>query len=216
MTKISSGQAGVEVACAGGAVYKADYCVITVPFSVLRGIAVDPPFEGAQKEAVEQVPYTAITQYFLLPKKPFWDEDRLPPMMWTDTPVERIFPQRDPDGRLMSLTCWIDGANAIRLDAMPEPDQIAFVLTELARIRPSTKGSVEVARIVSWAREPYSRGAYSNYLPGQVTRLKPVMAKPWHRLHFAGEHTAFTSPGMEGAMESGERVTDELVARMSA
>ena len=69
---------------------------------------------------------------------------------------------------------------------------------------------------MSWAREPYSRGAYSNYLPGQVTRLKPVMAKPWHRLHFAGEHTAFTSPGMEGALESAERVTDELVARMSA
>jgi len=216
VTKISSGQAGVEVACASGAVYKADYCVITVPFSVLRGIAIDPPFEGAQKEAVEQVPYTAITQYFLLPKKPFWDEDRLPPLMWTDTPIERIFPQRDPDGRLMSLTCWIDGANAIKLDAMPEPDQIAFVLSELARIRPSTKGNVEIAKIVSWAREPYSKGAYSNYLPGQVTRLKPVMAKPWHRLHFAGEHTAFTSPGMEGALESGERVTDELVARMSA
>jgi len=86
----------------------------------------------------------------------------------------------------------------------------------LARIRPSTKDNVEVARIVSWSREPYSKGAYANFHPGQVTRLKPVMAKPWQRLHFAGEHTAFTSPGMEGALESAERVTDEVVARMSA
>jgi len=216
VTKISSGQGGVEVACANGAVYKGDYCVVTVPFSVLRGIALDPPFEGPQKEAVEQIPYTAITQYFMVPKRSFWDDDRLPPLMWTDTPIERIFPQRDPDGRLMSLTCWIDGANAIRLDAMPEPDQIAFVLSELARIRPSTKDNVEVARIVSWSREPYSKGAYANFHPGQVTRLKPVMAKPWQRLHFAGEHTAFTSPGMEGALESAERVTDEIVARMSS
>jgi monoamine oxidase len=216
VTGISSGPGGVEVTCANGAAYKADYCVITAPFSVLRGIAVDPPFEGPQKEAVDGIPYTAITQFFLVPKKPFWDEDRLPPMMWTDTPVERIFPQRDPDGRLLSLTCWIDGANAIRLDAMPESEQIAFVLSELARIRPSTGGNLEVARIVSWAREPFSKGAYANFHPGQVTRLKPVMAKPWHRLHFAGEHTAFTSPGMEGALESAERVTDELVARMSA
>jgi monoamine oxidase len=216
VTKISSGQNGVEVTCANGAAFKGDYAVVTAPFSVLRGIAVEPAFGGLQKEAVEGIPYTAITQYFLVPKRPFWDDDRLPPLMWTDTPIERIFPQRDPDGRLMSLTCWIDGANAIRLDAMPEPDQIAFVLGELARIRPSTKGNVEVARIVSWAREPYSKGAYSNYHPGQVTRLKPVMAKPWHRIHFAGEHTAFTSPGMEGALESAERVTDELIARMSA
>ncbi|MCX6551010.1 MAG: FAD-dependent oxidoreductase [Acidobacteria bacterium] len=214
VTKISSGQNGVEVTCASGATYKADYCVITVPFSVLRGITVDPPFQGAQKEAVEQIPYTAITQYFLVPKKSFWDEDKLPPLMWTDTPIERIFPQRDPDGRLMSLTCWIDGASAIKLDAMPEADQIAFVKAELARIRPSTKDNVEVARIMSWARDPYSKGAYSNYLPGQATRLKPVMGNPWQRLHFAGEHTAFTSPGMEGAMESAERVADEVLARL--
>jgi len=216
VTKISSGQQGVEVLCANGASYKADYCVVTVPFSVLRGITVDPPFQGPQKEAVEALPYTAITQYFIVAKKPYWDEDRLPPLMWTDTPIERIFPQRDADGRLMSLTCWIDGASAITLDAMPEADQIAFVKNELARIRPSTKDNIEVARIVSWARDPYAKGAYVNYLPGQVTRLKPVMAKPWQRLHFAGEHTAVYSPGMESAMESAERVTDELIARMSA
>jgi monoamine oxidase len=216
VTKISSGPNGVEVTCASGASYKADYAVVTVPFSVLRGITIDPPFQSAQKEAVEQLPYTAITQFFMVPKRAFWDDDKLPPLMWTDTAVERLFPQRDADGRLMSLTCWIDGANAIKLDAMPEADQIAFVLGELARIRPSTKGNLDVARIVSWAREPFSKGAYSNYRPGQCTRLKPVMAKPWQRLYFAGEHTAFTSPGMEGALESAERVTDELVARMTA
>jgi monoamine oxidase len=216
VTKISSGPNAVEVTCANGASYKADYCVVTVPFSVLRGIAIDPPFQGPQKEAVEQLPYTAITQYFLVPKKPYWDEDRLPPLMWTDTAIERIFPQRDPDGQLLSLTCWIDGASAIRLDAMPESDQIAFVLGELARIRPSTTGNVAVAKIVSWGREPYSKGAYSNYRPGQATRLKPVMANPWQRLHFAGEHTAFTSPGMEGAMESAERVADEVIAKLSS
>jgi monoamine oxidase len=136
--------------------------------------------------------------------------------MWTDTPIERVFPQRDPDGRLMSLTCWIDGANAIALDARPEPEQVAFVLSELARIRPSTKDNLEVARIMSWAREPFSKGAYVNFHPGQVSRLKPVMGKPWHRLHFAGEHTAFTSPGMEGALESAERAAEEISARMSA
>ena len=216
VTKISSGQSGVEVTCANGASYKGDYCVITVPFSVLRGITIDPPLQGLQKEAVEQLPYTAITQYFLVPKRPYWDDDRLPPLMWTDTAIERVFPQRDPDGQLLSLTCWIDGASAIRLDAMPEADQIAFVLGELARIRPSTKGNLDVARIVSWAREPYSKGAYSNYRPGQATRLKPVMGNPWQRMHFAGEHTAFASPGMEGAMESAERVADEVIARLSA
>lgn len=216
VVRISSGRDRVTATCAGGASYEADYCLVTVPFSVLRGIAIDPPLEGGQKQAVETIPYTAITQYFLVPKRAFWDDDRLPPLMWTDTRIERIFPQRDTDGRLLSLTCWVDGASAIALDAMPEADQVAFVLGELARIRPSTKGQLEVARTVSWARDPHSKGAYANYHPGQVSRLKAGMARPWHRLHFAGEHTAITDPGMESAIESAERAAEELIARLSA
>lgn len=42
------------------------------------------------------------------------------------------------------------------------------------------------------------------------------MAKPWHRLYFAGEHTAVAEPGMEGAIESAERVADEVIGTMSA
>jgi monoamine oxidase len=216
VTAIRSTDAGVEATCATGASYKADYALVTVPFSVLRGISVDPPLQGPQREAVEQIPYTAITQYFLVPKKPFWDEDKLPPLMWTDTAIERIFPQRDTDGRILSLTCWIDGANAIRLDAMPEADQIAFVKAELARIRPVTKDNVDVARIMAWGREPYSKGAYANFHPGQVSRLRPVMAQPWKRIHFAGEHAAVVGPGMEGALESAERAVDEILARAKA
>jgi monoamine oxidase len=215
VTALRSTRDAVEVACANGASFRGDCAVVTVPFSVLRGLAVDPPLEGLQKEAVEQIPYTAITQYCLVPRKPYWDEDRLPPLMWTDSPIERIFPQREPDGRVASLLCWVDGASAQRLDAMPEADQIALVKAELARLRPATRDTVEVTRIVSWARDPYARGAYANYLPGQVTRLKPVMAVPWQRLHFAGEHTAVTSPGMESAIESAERVTDEVIARLA-
>lgn len=206
----------VEVACTNGATFGGDYAVVTVPFSVLRGIEVDPPFEGLQKEAIDGIPYTAITQYCIVPRRPFWDEDRLPPLMWTDTRIERIFPQRDPDGRVASLFCWVDGASAIELDRLPETDQIEIVKNELARIRPASKGNVDVVKIVSWARDPFARGAYANYHPGQVTRLRPVMAQPWHRLHFAGEHTAVTSPGMEGAIESAERAADEVIARLTA
>jgi monoamine oxidase len=46
--------------------------------------------------------------------------------------------------------------------------------------------------------------------------LQPVLARAEGRLHFAGEHTSVTSPGMESAVESAERVADEVFARMSA
>jgi monoamine oxidase len=215
VTAIRSLSDRVEVECADGTVHGGEFCVVTVPFSVLRGIQVDPPFEGLQKEAVEQLPYTAISKYFLVPQEPYWEQDGLPPTMWTDTIIERLFPVRDASGQIQNITCWVDGANADMLDELPEEEQIARVLGELARIRPSTAEKVTVGRTISWGADPYSKGAYANYLPGHVARLKPVMAKPWQRIHFAGEHTAVTDPGMEGTIETAQRAANEVIARLS-
>jgi monoamine oxidase len=213
---VSSRDDQVEVTCSDGSTYKADYCMLTLPFSVLRKIAVDPPFEGAQKEAVEKLPYTAITKYFLVPKKPFWEEDGFAPAIWTDNIIERVFPMRDAQGQVQNFTVWVDGANAQKLDAMPVEEQKDLVLAELARIRPATKDNVEFADMYSWGNDPHALGAYAHYAPGQISRLKPVMSQPWKRIHFAGEHTAVTDPGMESAIESAERAVDEIVLRYSA
>lgn len=215
VTAIRSLDDRVDVECTDGSIHGGDFCVVTVPFSVLRGIEVTPWFEGLQKEAVEELPYTAITKYYLIPSEPFWESDGLPPTMWTDTIVERLFPNRGADGRIQSITCWVDGANAELLDAMPRDEQIATVLGELARIRPATAQKISVAKTVSWGNDPWAKGAYANYLPGQVTRLKPVMAQPWRRLHFAGEHTAVTTPGMESAVESAQRAANEIIDRLA-
>lgn len=205
----------VEIECADASKVEAEFCIVTLPFSVLRTIGVEPAFTGAQKAAVEQLPYTAITKFYFVPRFPFWEEDGLPVSMWTDTLIERVFPNRGADGSVQSLTCWVDGANAQTLDAMPEEEQAETVLAELARIRPATTGALELVHTVSWGRDPWARGAYAHYAPGQVTGLKPVMAEPWQRIHFAGEHTAVTSPGLESAMESAERATKEIIARLS-
>ncbi|HSN56345.1 MAG TPA: FAD-dependent oxidoreductase, partial [Candidatus Sulfomarinibacteraceae bacterium] len=205
----------VDVECADGTVHGAEFCLVTVPFSTLRNIRVDPPFEGAQREAVEQLPYTAITKYFLVPSEPFWESDGLPPTMWTDTMIERLFPNRDAAGQIASITCWVDGSNAQKLDAMPEEEQIETVLAELARIRPATAEKVAVVRTLSWGADPFSLGAYANYHPGQESRLKPVMSQPWQRLHFAGEHTAVVNPGMESTVETAQRAANEIIDRLS-
>ncbi len=215
VTAIRSLDDRVDVECADGSVHGAEFCVVTVPFSVLRGIEVTPGFEGLQKEAVEELPYTAITKYYLIPAEPYWETDGLPPTMWTDTIIERVFPNRDAAGQIQSLTCWVDGSNADILDAMPEDEQVATVLAEFAKIRPSTAEKLTNAKTVSWGADPYSKGAYANFLPGQVTRLKPVMDKPWHRIHFAGEHTAVTTPGMEGAIETAQRAANEIIDRLA-
>jgi len=47
--------------------------------------------------------------------------------------------------------------------------------------------------------------------PGQIARFGNVVAEAHGRIHFAGDHTAATMMGMEGAMESGERAAVEVL-----
>ena len=205
----------VEIECADGTIVGGEFALITVPFSVLRKLRVEPAFDGLQKEAVEEIPYTAITKYFFAPRHAFWEEDGLPVSMWTDTLIERVFPNRGPDGQVQSLTCWVDGANAMTLDAMSDEQQAETVFAELNRIRPSTRDALDLVGTISWGNDPYALGAYAHYAPGQITRLKGVMSEPWQRLHFAGEHTAVSSPGLESAIESAQRAANEIIDRIA-
>lgn len=212
---IRSRDGGVDIECDDDTTLGADLCLVTVPFSVLRGISVEPAFEHEQKEAVEALPYTAITKLYFRPRHAFWEDDGLPASMWTDTAIERIFPNRGPDGEILSLTCWIDGRSAIELDALDAQEQVSSVLAELARVRPSTKDALDYVRTVSWGNDPWALGAYAHYAPGQPTRLQPAMSAPWQRLHFAGEHTSITAPGLESAVESAQRASKEIITRLS-
>ncbi|OUL23033.1 hypothetical protein BV378_24460 [Nostoc sp. RF31YmG] len=213
VTSIQSSDTGVEVKCADGSRFQADYAIVTLPFSVLRRIQITPPLQGSQAEAVAELPYTIVTRIQLAVRSPFWDKDGFPPQMWTDTPLETISSVENATG-MQNLVCITGGANAQKLDAMNSQVLTEFVQSELARIRPASKGNVEITSVVSWGRDPFARGAYSHFAPGQIRRFQNKMARPWHRIHFAGEHTAIASSGMESALESAERVANEVLARI--
>lgn len=199
---IQSSDTGVEVHCSDGSRFQADYAVVTMPFSVLRHVKITPPLRGAQAEAVQELPYTAVTEIHLKVSDSFWESDGYPPQMWTDSVLESVFPIRDATGRVQSLVSFVNGANADQLDAMSTEALAQFVKSELGQIRPASEGNVEIARVVSWGSDPFSRGDFSLFAPGQIRRFQSLMAQPWKRIHNACEHTAIASPGMESALES--------------
>lgn len=213
VTALATGADGVAARCADGRTFHADVCVCTLPLPALRRVAIDPPLEGPQRDAVEQIPYTAITQAVFTVTRPFWQEDGLPVSMWTDTPIERVFPLRNAEGEVAGLLCFVDGEQAERLDEMDEDRRRAYLIAELERVRPAARGAVRLTTVVSWARDVFAGGAYHAFAPGQIGRLRPALARPWGRIHFAGEHTSVRDPGMEGALESAERAVAEIQQR---
>ena len=67
-----------------------------------------------------------------------------------------------------------------------------------------------------WMDDPWTQGAYfSNFPPGALTSLGSELRRPAGGIHWAGSETATHWYGyMEGALQSAERVQQEIVASL--
>jgi monoamine oxidase len=207
---------GATVACADGTRLRAKAVVCSMPFSTLRHVAVNPAPPAVQAKAIKTLGYIPITQFHLVPKKPYWKDDGLHPNMWTDGPVGIVLAQRfgKTDDDITSLTVWCRGLNAQYVDRLDAAAAKKMILAEFERLRPAAKGHLEVAAMHSWALDPFAAGDWAIYAPGQVTAFANTMAQPHKRLYFCGEHTALGSRGMEGALESAERAALEVLSTL--
>ena len=202
-----------EVHLEGGTVIKAKRIIVTAPFSALRLIDIDAPMHPLQRQAIRTMGYTNVTQLHFVPTRKFWEEDGLPPSMWTDGPTARFMALRNDPSNPKDITSFIAFANdrvANTLDRLGADASARYILKYLEQIRPSTKGALKFVKYWSWQLDPFAGGAYAAWKPGQITTFGKHVATPAGRIHFAGEHTDFANRGMESAMESGERVAFEI------
>ena len=113
------------------------------------------------------------------------------------------------DAGILGVTAG--GSIGVQLKPMTE-GQALKVGTDLAtRIFPGTARAFQRGAVMRWSNDPWARGAFAVFRPGQMTALAPVLARPDDRIHFAGEHTSEWNGWMEGAIESGERAAEEVL-----
>ena len=208
-------KSGIEVECLDGASYAADFAISAIPFGALRRISMKPSISGEQAAAVRHMPYANNTQVHIrLKGAPFWEQDGMDASLWTDGPITIVRQPIGYDGSRDRLMVICAGKKGERIDQLSPEDRGRFVIREIEKIRPSTKGKLEVTGVHSWPQHPFIYGCGHSYGPGQVTRFAKEMIKPHGRLHFAGEHTRRLEIGMESAMESGERAAYEILDRI--
>jgi monoamine oxidase len=211
---IEAGSDNATVVCSDGSRHRAKAVVCSMPFSTLRDVAIDPLPPSLQHKAIQTLGYIPITQFHIVPKKPFWEMDGLSPSMWTDGPLGMVLAQRSgkTDAEVTSLTVWCRGLNGLFIDRFGIEEGKRMILDEFARLRPASKGLLTVGAVHSWTADPFSAGDWAIFQPGQVRELRAAMAVPHQRLFFCGEHTAVGSRGIEGAFESAERVSLEVLS----
>jgi monoamine oxidase len=213
VVSITQDAGGVTVRCSDGSMHQAGRVVCSLPFPVLRDVAIDPLPPPAQWQAIQSLGAKPITQFHLVPKRPFWEQDGLSPAFWTDGIAGSVLANRDGSaaGTVTSLTVWCSARNARFLDRFPRAEAARMVVAEIERLRPAARGALEVAAVHSWEQDPFAGGTWAIFRPGQVAAFAHALAKPHGRMFFCGEHTAIGSRGMEAAMESAERVALEVL-----
>jgi monoamine oxidase len=211
---IESDEYEARVHLADGSRVAAGAVVCAVPFGVLRGLSIDPPLRGPQAEAVRTLRAQPITQVYLSPKRAFWEQDEYAASLFTDSLAGMVAAVRsgnDPS-EVTTLTAWLMGPNAVRVDSMSEAEAGREVIAAIERIRPAAKGQLEFLGLTSWGRDPYALGAWTYFRPGEVRAFAAHMGHRHERIHFCGEHLGVANRGMEAAMESAERVADVIIA----
>ncbi|XUU61141.1 flavin monoamine oxidase family protein [Erythrobacter sp. HA6-11] len=191
---------------------KARQVICTIPFAALRHIKLETPLTPPAARMLAELPYTRASFAFIQAKTPFWREDGLPATTWTDDPLlGRVFVLGDSPPM---LKLWTTGAGSDMLDRLPHETAKVMIAERLTRARPSSQGQIEDIAFYSWQNSPYSAGIYHHIGTGMASDLAATVRRAGRRLHFAGEHLARSSTGMEAAFESGERAAAVVAASL--
>lgn len=206
---------GAMVETSTGKRLRAKAVVSSMPFTTMRHVRIHPAPPPAQNQAIYTLGTIPITQFHIVPKKPFWNNDGLSPSMWTDGPMGMCLAQRFGEvDEVTSLAVWCRGLAAQYVDLLGPEGGKRMIVSEFEKLRPAAKGLLDVAAVQSWGQDPFAAGDWAIFQPGQVTAFVHDMAKPHRQLYFCGEHTSIGSRGMEGALESAERVALEVLEKL--
>ena len=105
------------------------------------------------------------------------------------------------------LTQFVTGNAAKSGAALADRARISSFQQQLDLVYPEGRRQKSgIATTMAWAHEPYTRGGYAVYGPGQMTRFWPILRQAQGSIWFAGEHTEALAGYMESAVRSGHRV----------
>lgn len=211
----------VRVRCAsGGEPLVVDRVICALPFSALRDVEIEPAFSAPKARAVQELPYTSVARIFLEFPTRFWLADGFSGIASTDLP-------ESPDTRIPGfwledatlgqdtprgiLDCYVTGEWARRITAMDPERRIAMALDVVDRVYPGARANFSgKSAMRCWDEDPWEKGDYCWFRPGQMSALYPAIAPSEGRIHFAGDHASALPGWMQGALESGLRAAGEV------
>jgi monoamine oxidase len=179
------------------------------------GIRFEPSLPPDQVLLIHQMPAGTEVKTVAIYDEPFWRADGISGnSVATDDLAEITLDTTQPGHPEGVLATYSAGPRGRALWSLSERERRAEVLRTLTtRFGPKAATPLEVLE-ANWVEERWTRGCSMARFPvGVLTQYGASIRRPVGRIHWAGTETASTSYGaMDGAVRSGERVCDEILA----
>lgn len=192
---------------------RAGRVVVAVPLTLRCRIRFSPALPVDTEQLHQRCPMGATTKVFVAYERPFWRDRGLSgEAVCADGPVSVTFDATAPGGQPM-LLAFVVGQPARTWALRAAEERRAAVVDGLRRWFGEEAARPLWVEEMDWTTEPWSGGCpISQFPPGTLSAFGPALRRPVGRVHWAGTETARRCTGfMEGALESGARVADEVL-----
>jgi len=184
-----------------------DLLICAIPFTMLARIETSPAFSSPKTEAINSMEYDSASRVFIETKRRFWEDQNLNGFGFGDDAAEvwhSSFGQPATHGILQT---YIRGGYSLDLTKKPELERVNSTVSKLGRLFPELQTNFVLGATKCWSDDPWVRGAWARPEDdGLVGKSREG------RVFFAGEHLSDHGSWMQGALESGLRVVNEIVA----
>lgn len=199
---------------AGGAEQQvqADYCICTIPLSVLSQIDLQADSELVQ--ATREIAYAASFKAGLEARR-FWEteESIYGGVTYTDLPIAvTSYPSsgQNLDETGVLLAAYQFGPNALKYSGMTPSQRLNEVRQQYAQIHPQIESDFISGVSVGWHRVPWALGCYAPYSDEQRQGAYEVLSRRHGPLMLAGEHISYWNGWQEGAFLSAMSAVEEI------
>ncbi|WP_176594109.1 NAD(P)/FAD-dependent oxidoreductase [Sphingobium sp. EM0848] len=231
LVSISPNDGGLDLRFANGKIDHVDRVIVTVPAPLMRTIdyrglltegwaAVVEEIECGRNEKINAGYAERVWEKYTGPAGSAWAVDKGGAGIFS----EFWDASSGQPGNVGVLT-WFFGGDQV--DALMAVDPETMLRRAEAAIAPAVPGlNARTMRRTAWGKDPYARGAYSTFKPGQLSRFAPYLwvegesgvtqqaaAGP---ILFAGEHLSDAFPGyMNGGAQTGRLAAAAILASLT-
>jgi monoamine oxidase len=235
IAKLSDGRFGLTFFTPGGPRYvTADHVILTIPFSVLRGLDYRRAgFDALKNTAIQHLGYGTNSKLIVQCTKRLWNQHgpwgKGDGSMYTDLYVQNAWDSsRGIPGKAGVLVAFMGGSAGLSLNGAHTPFadvETSPIVAKYAEqfLRAANQPWPGIDRLwngratlsTPW-KAPNLLGSYSCWKVGQYTTFAGYEGVRQGNCHFAGEHCSNSFQGfMEGGATEGARAAREIISDSS-